>query len=64
MVVFDVFEPEIINVAHVIRIALSTAIWHRKKTVDFMSHTIALIPYASNSFFCPQPADLSACNEW
>ena len=60
---FEVFEAEIINGAHVICIALSTAIRHRKKTVDFMSPTVALIPYGLNSFFCPQPADLTAYNE-
>ena len=64
MIVFEMFfEAEIINGAHVICIVLSTAIWHCKKTVDFITPKIALIPYASNSFFCPQPADLSASNE-
>ena len=63
MTVFEVDKAVIINGAHVIRIDLSTAIWHRTKTVDLTSTTVVLMPYVSDSFLCPQAIDLSACNE-
>ena len=60
---FEIIEPEIIERAHVIRIALATVIWHLQKTADFVSQPMALRPDEWNSFFCPQPVDLSAYKE-